>query len=110
MLVTSERESVLLGNVIDAHPNSLIGNELIFLPMLKNRSLGLMEATRRICEVSRKQAKHLHNVRGKGYSYKMGDFHGTFRQPLKVIGVRRSFDTITYMKEHPKGFHIAINR
>ena len=97
-----------VGKIIDAHQHALIANELLLFDKLKNPNLEMVEATKMICETSRDQSNRLQNDRG--YSYRMGVFHGRFRQPLKVIGLRKSLGTIDYMKQEPGAFHYAMNR
>ena len=86
----------MTGNIIDAHPNAIIANELDLFgakTVLKGLPIVILAAI--VCRQSRKWSE-TRNRRVKGYSLNFGKYHGKFENPLEVIGIRKSYKTVEH--------------
>ena len=93
---------------MDAHPSVMIGNEYdMFDDLIKGKNINT--TLEKLCRASQKQARKMErsSVIGKGYSLKMGNFHGTFDEHLTLIGIRRSTGTLRSFFYYPEEFEAS---
>ena len=96
------------GNIIDAHPNAIVANEMVLWDRLAESDFSMLEATKKICKWAVYNLDNLDTI--YGYSHKMGDFHGRFRQPLLVVGVRKSSKTTQVFSTNSAAFSRAVKK
>ena len=89
----------LVGSLLDAHPNIIIGHELNALKLFK-QGVNPREIYYSLLQNSRRKATE--GRQETGYSYEVSNqWQGTF-QSLKVIGDKKGSGTSRVISEHPE--------